>query len=58
MKALKQEDVQVGEEDVKAVKCDYCEKFFNEVLLAKHLLICEVKKDKEKKLVKKGSKKA
>lgn len=58
VKALKQEEVKAGEdEEIKVVSCEYCEKKFNELIYAKHLLICEAKKEKEKKLAKKTSKK-
>ncbi len=44
------------DEEVKVVNCEFCEKKFNEIIYQKHLLICEVKKELEKKLAKKGSK--
>lgn len=57
VKALKQEEVKVDSEEVQVINCEYCDKKFNEIIYPKHLLICEAKKEKERKPpAKKGSK--
>ena len=57
IKAIKAEDLPEGEDkEIGVVVCEHCEKKFSEILISKHLPICEVKREKDRKAKKPAKK--